>query len=271
MLAWRQPIRANDVGSDVKAVKRAMKRMKAQDSAKIVVNRRAGRAFIHTLRAIQKNHGLHVDGVYGPKTHSILVHEHAFDLYGAMLYRSARIRKEDAPTPPTGSAKAEAQQLLKFHEAGKYRADNSGDLYDIRQTALGRPVWSRAGRYVFIDPRPLRLLVYLIEQGYTIGTYAICSDHFNDGPHGHAGGYAVDISSINGTSIGTRSAKSQALALELARKINKAGALRPRQQICGGYGYVRDSKISACSIPAADSYYGGTTMQQHTNHIHCGY
>jgi hypothetical protein len=90
VVPFRQPIRPNDVGLDVMAVKRAMIAMGAQDSQRIVVNRRAGAAFVHTLKAIEHNNKLTVDGIYGPKVHAIVAPH--FDLWGAQLYRKAGIR-----------------------------------------------------------------------------------------------------------------------------------------------------------------------------------
>lgn len=266
MTPFRQVIRAGQSGLDVLAVKRTVKRMKAQDSEGIVINRKAGSVLIHVFRAIQHNHGLTPDGVYGPKLHAIIAPH--FKAYERLLYRTAKIRKLPPPPPPTGSAQAEARLLLSYRDQGKYRADNWGDLIDIEHTARGEAVWSQCGYWVHLDPRPLRLLVWLIQQGYSIGTFALCSDHHCDGPHGHSGGLAVDISSVNGISIASGAARDD--TLEVARKINHAPGLRPRQQICDGYGYRHDSSIAACSIPGA-WYYGETTMSEHRNHIHAGY
>ena len=69
-----------------------------------------------------------------------------------------------------------------YTTTGKYRADNPGDLVDIKATAEGAPVHSQHGGFVRIDERVMRVLVHLIEQGHTIGTSAICSDHHDDGP-----------------------------------------------------------------------------------------
>lgn len=265
---FKQTIKAGNVGLDVLAVKRAVKKMKAQDAEKIVLGRRAGPNLIHTFRAIEHNRRMPVDGIYGPKLHAIVAP--FFDRRGRVLYALAKKRKPMPPPPPTGSAQAEAKLLLQYHAEGKYRADNPGDLYDIERTAQGAAVWSQCGYWVHVDPRPLRLLVWLIGQGYRIGTFAVCSDHHCDGPHGHSGGFAVDISSINGVSIASNSYTARELTLEVARKINHAPNLRPRQQICDGAGYEHVPAISDCTIPGA-WFYGYSTMSEHRNHIHCGY
>ena len=107
-----------------------------------------------------------------------------------------------------------AKRLLELHGKGKYRADNPGDLVDIKATAEGAPVHSQHGGFVRIDERVMRVLVHLIEQGHTIGTSAICSDHHDDGPNGHAGGKAVDISSINGHAVASASSRALVIAVD---------------------------------------------------------
>lgn len=81
---------------------------------------------------------------------------------------------------------AAAKRLLQLQAQGKYHADNPGDLRDIQTTAAGNPVRSQSGAMVHIDARVMRVLIALIGNGHTIGTFAICSDHHDDGPHGHA-------------------------------------------------------------------------------------
>jgi hypothetical protein len=268
MIKFRQLIKPGQDGRDIKAVKRAMRKMHVKNSGALVVNKHAGHAFVTCIKTIQRNHGLKVDGIYGPTTHGIIAPH--FDIYGRYLYRTARIRKAVVPPLTSKDAQVFAKQLLTYNKEGKYHADNSGDLYDIQRTAIGLPVWSQGGYWVHIDYRPLKLLCALIAAGHKIGTYAICSDHHYDGPHGHSGGLAVDISSIDGKSVASYNAKT--VTLNLAKKIhNMPGDLRPWQEICGGYGNHRDSEISAQSIPAADSFYGSVTMYQHCNHIHVGY
>lgn len=38
----------------------------------------------------------------------------------------------------------------------------------------------------------IALLDYLLQKGYKIGITSVRSDHHDDGPHGHAGGFAFD-------------------------------------------------------------------------------
>ena len=110
-------------------------------------------------------------------------------------------------TVPDGLIPA-AQQLLVAHNLGKWRDDNGAGLAQIQATANGQRVSSKNSSVgsCFLDQRIIQIVLWLIGQGYTIGTYAWCSDHHDDGPNGHAGGKAVDISSINGIAINSSNA-----------------------------------------------------------------
>lgn len=265
MIAFRQLILRGDVGSDVLAVKHTLLRMGVEGSDAIVMNNTAGPAFVGTLRHAQGDAGLTVDGKYGRDTHGVIAPHFTPD--DEVLYERAAIRRPQPP-PVTGDAAANAQKLLQFQAQGKYHADNPGDLSDIQATAAGHPVHSQSGAMVRIDPRVMQVLVHLIDIGHTIGTFAICSDHHNDGPHGHAGGFAVDISTIDGHSVASSSAR--AVVIQLDKELHNAGALVPRQLITGGVGNVIDTTIESFTIPNA-AFYGPTTMQEHTNHVHVGY
>jgi len=276
--AYRQDIRPGQHGRDVKGVKLALKHIKAQGSADMKTNRYAGTSFVHCVKSFQHNHKLKVTGVYNKETHNVLIKQKeagkdAFSWWAAKLYRTASLRNPPSPPILELTAKQAAAKLLQHHSNGSYVANNSGDLYDLQRTAQGQPVWSQAGYWVYVDKRPLQALLILIEKyGFHIGTFAICSDHHYDGPHGHAGGNAVDISSINGIQVGTNSSTSRSNTLKVAKilRYEMPDSLRPWQQICDGYGYVHDSEISSCTVPGA-YFYGYTTMSQHRNHIHLGY
>ena len=265
MIAFRQLILPGDVGSDVLAVKHTLQRMAVEGSEAITMNNRAGPAYVAALRHAQAHAGLTVDGKYGRDTHAIIAPH--FTPVDEGLYQRAAIRR---PQPPAvaGDAAANAGKLLQFQAQGKYHADNPGDLNDIETTAAGRAVHNRSGKLIHIDPRVMQVLVHLIGNGHTIGTSAICSDHHDDGPHGHAGGFAVDISSIDGHSIASLSAR--AAVIQLDKELHNAGALVPRQLITGGVGNVIDETIEGFTIPDP-GFYGAKTMKQHTNHVHVGY
>ena len=267
MVEFRQLILPGDGGSDVLAVKHALRAMGTKGAGTMDASQDAGPAFVKTLEAAQQHGGLAADGKYGKESHSLIAPH--FTSTDEELYREAKIRNHDAPPAPSGDAAANAKRLLQFHADGKYHTDNAGDLSDIQATAAGHAVRSQSGQLVHIDARVMRILVHLIENGHTIGTSAICSDHHDDGVNGHAGGKAVDVSSIDGHSIALASAR--ALVIKLDTELHHAGALVPRQLITGGVGKMRDAEISRLSIPGADSVFGPKTMAEHCDHIHVGY
>src|ERR1051326_8932104 len=253
MVKFKQLILPGDVGLDVLAVKHALKRMGIGGSGAMNPSRRAGPAFVKALEVAQRQHGLMADGKYGKDSHGVIAPH--FTSADAALYERAAIREPEQPPAPSGDAVAPAKRLLELHAQGKYRADNPGDLADLEATAAGRAVRSKLGRFVHIDARVMRVLVHLIESGHAIGTFAICSDHHNDGEHGHACGFAVDISSIDGHSVAFSSARAQVLTID--RALHQAGALLPRQLITGGVGNAADAEIAALTIPNA-AFYGPT-------------
>lgn len=270
MTPFRQVILPGQAGKDVLAVKRALREMGVHGAGALIVAGEAGKiagsTFVSCLERVQRGHAIKADGVYGPATHKVVAPH--FDAYGRMLYRTSRIRVVTPPANDMSAAEA-AQALIRYAAQGKYHADNYGDWTQIQATAKGEAVWSQMGRYVHIDPRTLGVLVYLIEKGFRLGTYAICSDHPYDGPHGHAGGLAVDISTINGTSVNQASSKYNVLSL-LAALHAAPPHFKPWQLISGGYGYMLDSSCYDQCIPSP-WFYGSTTLRQHTNHVHVGY
>jgi hypothetical protein len=266
MIAFKQVILPGDVGSDVLAVKHTLQAMGIKGSGTLNMSERAGPAFVSILQVTQRRFGVAADGKYGKDTHTVVAPH--FSASDQKLYGSAELRTHDTPTAPTGDAAAMAKQLLELHASGKYRADNPGDLADITATAAGKPVHSQHGGFVHIDERVMRVLVHLIELGHTIGTFAICSDHSDDGVNGHAGGKAVDISSIDGKAVASES--SRALVLAVDKALHAAGDLTPRQLISGGCGNVADQEIAILTIPNP-AFFGSATMSDHCNHIHVGY
>jgi hypothetical protein len=272
--AFRQDIQPGQSGRDVKAVKIAYRRMGFEGAGAMVMNNRAGPAFVHVTRRFQFHHGVLVDGVYGRVTHDKLAGlardgRRAFSPYAAMLYRTAKIRVLPPPPEPNLGTTAAALKLMHYYAAGKLRDDSGRDHEQIRRASLGEAVWSQAGVWVHLDRRILDALLYLIEQGHTVGTFAICSDHHFDSMLGHAGGHAVDISSFDGVSIAAHNARAKTLTAAKLLHGFKA-PLNPWQEISGGYGYILDSEIMAETIPSP-GFYGGVTMREHTNHIHLGY
>ena len=267
MIELRQVILPGDVGSDVLAVKRTVRRMGVPGSGTLNTSRRAGPAFVSVMKTVQRQHALTADGKYGKDTHAVVAPN--FDAADQLLYKSAAIREHVQPGPPaSGDAAAAAKRLLELAATGKYHADNPGDMADIEATAAGKAVHSHSGHFVHVDPRVMQVLLHLIDLGHTIGTFAICSDHSFDSEHGHSGGFAVDISTVDGHAVASSSSREAVLVVD--NELRHAGMLTPRQLITGGCGNVAVSEIAALCIPSA-GFYGAATMSEHCNHIHVGY
>jgi peptidoglycan hydrolase-like protein with peptidoglycan-binding domain len=84
---YRQPIFPGDKGSDIFAVRRALRALGHQLPAQGYT---AGPEFVDAIERVQKNHGLSVDGNYGPTVHPIVASH--FDAYGIQLYTRAKLR-----------------------------------------------------------------------------------------------------------------------------------------------------------------------------------
>lgn len=205
-----------------------------------------------------------------PSTGNVQKTQAAWDL---TAFKTDTNQNADGTRPPKGDSIALASKLLTMKDLGKWTDDNGKGLAQIMKASVGLKVGSQNPiGAVYLNPETIRVVLWLIAQGYKIGTYAWCFDHFDDGISGHAGGNAVDISSINGKFINENSDRCRQLTLEVATLLHNAtGTIAPVQLICGGYGNKRDAEITALSIPGADLYYGSKTMQDHTNHIHVGF
>ena len=188
---------------------------------------------------------------------------------------------QDASQVQQGSASELAKKLLSYRSSHKYNCDNSGDCVDLQKMVDGQSLAGSGGcQAKALDPRVLQLLLYLIEVGnFRVGTYALCGDHGFDSPRGHSGGFAVDISSINGQAVNQDSQAAKMEALKMDKFLNALPApLKLSQQISWGYGNHFDSQMAAtqqyggklCSS-SCESIYTAAVEAQHTNHIHAGY
>jgi len=167
-----------------------------------------------------------------------------------------------------------AKALLSM--AGKGRFTDSHNSVDLRASALGQKVSSQCGGQVYIDIKCIQMVLWLIQQGYKIGTYAWCSDHHCDGMSGHAGGHAVDIAVINDIAVNSEACGSLVIEVDTLLNQHAPDGLKPRQLISGGFGNHRDARCTGLCItdPVGldpDSYYTPAVMGEHCNHIHVGY
>jgi hypothetical protein len=174
-----------------------------------------------------------------------------------------------------------AKKILDYRSSGQYSCDNPGDCADLQKIVNGQSLSGSSGcQAQTLDTKVLQLMLYIIENGkFKLGTYALCGDHSNDGPNGHSGGKAVDISTINGAALNQDTAQAGAEGLKMDQFLNNLPAgLALNQQISYGYGGHYSQPMAAlqqyngqlCNSSCV-SIYGSTTESEHTNHIHAGY
>lgn len=137
--------------------------MKAQDAGTLQSTRTAGKAFDHVIRALQHNHGMKEDGVYGPLTHA-LVAPH-FDKVAAGLYASAKIRVPAGggyvnPFHLAAIQTGRIDQGVDFHGRGPICV-----LGDCHVVGLGGRGWP-GGEYV----------LYRLEKGAHAGRYVYVAE-----------------------------------------------------------------------------------------------
>lgn len=260
LLPFKRTLHHGMKGRDVKGVKIALAH--AGFGTKLAWRTRTfGPTMVKRLKDFQKASHLTVDGIYGPTTHKALTPD--FTPYARWLYNGQKV-----PPVVPGTAQDAAQRLLELHTQGKYRDDRGTELAQIQATAEGKTVTNAAGEQIHIQAKVMQVLVWLIDvKGFTIGTFALCSDHGFDSENGHAGGRSVDISSINGNTV-----NASAVRADLLRLLHdlQSGPYRPWQLISGGYANHEDPACLSLCIPSAP-FYGEPTLSQHTNHVHVGY
>jgi hypothetical protein len=260
VLAFKRTLHVGMSGRDVKGVKIALAH--AGYGYKLALKTRFfGHAMARRLKAFQAASHLTADGIYGPTTHKALAPH--FTPYATWLYEGQVI-----PPVVPATAQAAARRLLALNAQGKYHDDRGTELAQIQATADGKPVVNAIGEHVYIQAKVMEVLVWLIDvKGFKIGTFALCSDHGFDSENGHAGGRAVDISSINGVAV-----TDAAVRIQLINMLHdlQSGPFRPWQLISGGYANHEDDVCKSLCIPSA-AFYGEPTLSQHTNHVHVGF
>jgi len=180
----------------------------------------------------------------------------------------------------SGSNAQLAQKILDYQKTGQYQCDNSGDCTDLLKIVNGQSLAGSDGcQAQTLDSRVLKLLLYTIENGFKIGTYALCGDHSFDSSGGHSGGFAVDISSVNGVALNQDTASAGTEGTKLDQFLNNLpSALKLNQQISYGYGEhyykpmadLQQANGQLC-LNTCVSFYTQAVEDVHTNHIHAGY
>ncbi len=153
--AYRQPIFPGDKGGDIFAVRHALRALGHDLPA---VGFTAGPIFVSAIERVQRNHGLEVDGHYGPTVHPIVAPH--FNAADAFLYTHAQIRAHYVN--PLGKARnivtGRIDQGVDYHGIGPILA--LGDATIIGNGGHGWPggnyllyqlsAGPHAGRFVFV-------------------------------------------------------------------------------------------------------------------------
>jgi len=169
-----------------------------------------------------------------------------------------------------------AQMLVRKYNAGDFKDDYQGqpdDISQVRKTLNNQRLNSKCGNQVWLDNKVMQVILWLIQQGYKIGVYALCENHdchTNSGNISrHSEGYAVDISSINGVNIGTDPKAGPLVhAVNQLLKDDVPKAFEPNQLISGGFAGHQDEQ---CIRQSFGGSYDQSTLNGHLDHIHVGY
>jgi hypothetical protein len=180
-----------------------------------------------------------------------------------------------------------AKNVLSFHKLGYFRDDSGHSVDQLKRTAQGLPVRNQCGHDVYLSARMLNALVYLMDNGMWVGTFAICTDHHcNDGQHPK--GQACDISSLGGGQqirrggpAGAGGVKSPRLPWTSLNHYSKNGTILAKEAmqmlhdsglawdlICNGVGR-EDATVQALQMDNG-RIRGGHWWTDHTDHIHFG-
>lgn len=192
--------------------------------------------------------------------------------------------KTNVSGPPlkSGSSIDLADKIVGYYNKGQYRDDHPpSEMNQWRKVADGRMLTNAGGQQVKLDVRVAQVIVYLLDNGWYIGTFALCEDHsWNvDGTtreSAHGAGAAVDISSIGRDRFrsinGSGSLPVDLIILKQA-VITCMDLLRdqfnPNQIICNGVGEQLMPDVQSHQWNNGKQVNYITT--DHTNHIHVGF
>ena len=168
-----------------------------------------------------------------------------------------------------GPVNAIAAKILEYNNK-RYFDDRGTEISQWRKVASGQKWLPCTGRYVSCDPKLAQAVLWIMDSGWQIGTYAICEDHNCDNPDSqHLIGQAIDIDSL-GKVGGQRYFvnKSSPIAKQLIMEFMiMLRDLNPNQVICNGNGF-EDKDIKNCQwshgAPAFD------ITGDHLDHVHLG-
>lgn len=166
----------------------------------------------------------------------------------------------------TGGARQVAARILEYHKNGRYRDDNGQQLKQLEKVAAGRKLLSQCGYSVHMDARVLSFILWLLDNGIMVGTFAFVEDHrCNDGQHPK--GQAVDISSLGENlrwyPLNVPNENARRLTMQMMRMAREFGCW---DLICNGVGRL-DTGVQALQIDNGKTR-AGVWETDHTNHAH---
>lgn len=195
--------------------------------------------------------------------------------------------KPPYPEPQWSDIKFLANVILGAYgsKPQRYRDDNGSQISQWRKLAAGQPLHSQCGFDTGLDIQVAQVLVYLLENGWYIGTYAVMEDHSccvkGTGIYpdctvsAHAMGAAVDISSLGKPglpfiSLATTEAVGRLMAKEWLLDIMVLlRGFNPDQIICNGCGGLPDLAIAAVQWNKGEEV--SHITDGHLTHLHVGF
>lgn len=179
-------------------------------------------------------------------------------------------------TPTTfasGTVPDMAKKILTYYDKGKYRDDNGHQIAQWRKVADGKMLHNQCGTDVHLAGAIAQIILSLLDEGWMIGTYAMCEDHSCQTTAGnqsqHPLGQGIDISSLGKPDVGWRSLnKHENVTTQWVKELMvHLRDFSPDQIICNGVG------INDPSVAALQWNHGNQTnyiTDDHTNHMHVG-
>lgn len=182
-------------------------------------------------------------------------------------------------------SKALANQILIYHQQGKYKDGNGKQLEQWRLVAEGKRLTSRCDEKVYLDPRVPGVVCFLIENGWRVGTSAICQDHdcyvsSSNPPRksAHPQGKALDINYISPQGfdwhqVSDPDPKNASMMHDWIKEVMiLLQELDPSQILCNGVAGVVFPDIQACQTNNGSQVEAAVEITDgHTDHMHVGF
>lgn len=178
-------------------------------------------------------------------------------------------------SPAAGTSADLAKQILAKAELGFYHDDNGQQIKQLQTIAAGRTLTNTLGEQVTINPKVLGAIMTLLNHNYTIGTYALCTDHSTNvkggGVSQHTMGEAVDISSVGAVGSGRRviGDGDPGTTAIIKQVMQILAQLSPWDLICAGNGHF-DASVANLQIDNQNSR-SGEWVPGHRDHIHVSF